>query len=340
MSSILRRSLGCGLVAIMIVTGSNAAAEGRSPTATPGPVASATLSSLPSGRVPQPPRAKAPLAIPAREKVAGFTFTAQQKGADWIGLVPSAKVAKAVSEGNRSALAGEACFTEDGSINGFGRGFSLDEEGADAESAWRPNLQPVLSMSAAFQRGQRPAVVAVHSERMAEEGGKVSLEVVDAWVDPVTRGVRLIARSSVPLELVSTLLGDTKVYAARESQSIHLVLVAPKEQKRTGNEGIFAIADSSVFHSACDHIRVTLKAERGQGATSNIISNVVLPSLDPRTPEETKPEAAREGRAAPAEARVRPMHVHASLAWGSRDKEPALTISAGWDSRERTALVF
>ena len=326
----LRTVVVLALAAFTIATVSDAAAEDRS-----GGASSASFASLPSGRVPLPPKSKAPAAIPGSEKVAGFFLSAGKGRADYATLVSSAKMAKQLTEGFRddASLVGEACFTED--QPGMRRG---DE----TEAAWRPDLQPMLAMNTSSQHGQRPTVTAVHSERIAEEGGRVSLEVIDAWVDPVSRGVRLIARSSVPLQLVSTLLGGTRVYAARESQSVHVVLVTPNVRRSSGQGGLFAIANESVFSSACDHIRATLKTEKGQGQTAGFVTNVELPSLEAKDAPEGKPDAAAgTGFGRPrVEARVRPIHVHASVTWPSRDKEPLLSVSAGWDSRERTTFVF
>lgn len=197
-------------------------------------------------------------------------------------------------------------------------------------------------MSPSPRGGQRASVTAVHSERIAEENGRVSLEVVDAWVDPNTRGVRLIGRASVPLELVSTVLGGTKVYAARDGQSVHVILVRPNDRKRSGRDPIFATADNTASTSSCDHIGVTVKVEKGQAQTATVISSVELPALTTKEPTEPRPDADGPTPSRPVlkEVRIRPVHVQASLMWASRDKEPALTISAGWDSRERTGVGF
>jgi hypothetical protein len=322
------------VVTATIAIGTSAHAEDRTTGAS-----SAAFATLPSGTVPLPPKGKAPAAIPGGEKVPGF-FIAGRKGGrnnDYVSVVGTAKLAKQVNDGTRddSSGAGDACFTEDQPQ----RRISADDT---EPRVWRSDLQPVLTMSTSVQRSQRPGVTAVHSERIAEEGGKTSLEIVDAWVDPVSRGVRLIARSSVPLELVSTLLGGTKVFAAKEGQNVHVVLLTPKTKRTSGQSGLFAIVDNSVVASSCDHMRAMMKTEKGQGQTASFISNVELPSLE-KEASEPKPDSANLSGAAArvrTEARVRPIHVHASVTWPSREKEPMLSVSAGWDSRERTAFVF
>jgi hypothetical protein len=182
-------------------------------------------------------------------------------------------------------------------------------------------------------------VTAVHSERIVEEGGRVTLETADAWVDPRSRGVRLIGRASVALAPIATLLGGTRVFAARDADgaSVHVVLVTARGP-RTLQEGTFAIVDANVSHTACDHMRVTIKAEKGQGHAASFVSNVLLPPLEgEKAPE---PKAAASPFGSRSEARLRPMHVSASVTWPSRDKDAFLSVSAGWDSRERTGLAF
>ena len=331
MSGVRGAALVLAFTALTIATVTDAQADDRSSGAS-----GAAFSTLPSGTVPLPPKAKAPSRIAGSEKVAGFVIAGRKGGGDYVTLVPNAKVAKQINDGTRddSSLAGEACFTEDrpGSRRGFG------DDDSDQPRAWRSDLQPALTLNASSSQGQHPSVTAIHSERIAEEGGNATLEVIDAWVDPVTRGARLIARASVPLELVSTLLGGTKVYAARESQSVHVILVTAKAHRTAGQGGLFAIADNNVASSGCDHIRATIKTEKGQGQTASFISNVELPSLEPKDAKE--PEAKPGTAQARPEARIRPIHVHASVTWPSREKEALLSVSAGWDSRERTAFVF
>ena len=38
------------------------------------------------------------------------------------------------------------------------------------------------------------------------------------------------------------------------------------------------------------------------------------------------------------ERRLRPMHVHAGVSWTSLDKEPIVTVTAGWEGQELTML--
>ncbi|MBS2011268.1 MAG: hypothetical protein JST00_00035 [Deltaproteobacteria bacterium] len=319
------------IVAVSLVIGGTAAAEAP---ATPAPAA-ATFSALPGGRVPVAPKGKAPVAIGAGERVPGFFVERQQGRADFVNLLGGAAQAKARSEGRGEHQAGDPCFTE--RTQSFGLGSSGDDE--EEPQTWHQTLQPSLFMSASSQHGSKPTVTAVHSERIAESGPTVSLEISDAWVDPVTRGVRSIARSSMPLQLVATMFGGDRVFAARDGETVHVVLIT-KDQSRS--RGLFAINDGRILNSACNHIRASMKAERGQGAAATFISQVELGPLDPSKDDEAKVDPKKDPfgalRRLRTEKRVRPIHIQSSLTWSSRDKEPILTVSAGWDAREQSGF--
>lgn len=323
------------VVAVTLTVASNAAAEAP---AVPAPAA-ATFSGLPGGRVPAAPKGKAPAFIPARESVAGF-FVEKGQGSrnnEFVNVVGSAAQVKSRSLGRGEHQPGDPCFTE--RQQSFGRGSSDDDE--EEITPWQTNLQPSLFMSTSTQHGQKPTVTAVHSERIAESGATVSLEIVDAWVDPMTRGVRQISRSSVPLQLVTTLLGGDRVFAARDGESVQVVLLTKDDNR---GRGLFAINDGRILNSACGHIRASLKAERGQGNAATFVANVELGPVDvPKEQEATKvdPKGDPFGvirRARMGEKRVRPVHIQSSVTWSGRDKEPVLTVSAGWDAREQTGF--
>lgn len=321
------------LVVSALAFASNAAAD--APATVPAPAA-ATFSGLPGGRVPPAPKGKGPTSIGAGERTAGIFLDRPQNGRgnnEYVNVVASPAAAKARNEGRGEHQAGDPCFTE--RQPRFGLGDSDDEE----DQPWHTTLQPSLFISTSFQHGNKPTVTAIHSERIAESGGTTTLEVVDAWVDPISRGVRQIARSSVPLQQVSTLAGGDRVMAARDGETIHVVLIT-KDQVR--NRGLFAINDGRILNSACGHIRASMKAERGQGNAATFISQVELGPVDVVKDAEPKIDPKKDPfgvlRRQRGEVRVRPVHIQSSVTWSTRDKEPILTVSAGWDAREQTTF--
>ena len=307
-----------------------------------GMIGVATLS---GGRLPAPPKGKKrPTVIPASERAPGFFFAKAKNGrrfADFTVLASSDARAKEIAEGRGfggEAAAHEACFAEEqANWAGFG-----DEE--DVERTWTAALQPQIMLNTAAGNG-RPRVQAVHSERLVQEpGGGVVLESADAWVDPLTRGARLIGRSTLPLTRVATVLGGSVVYAGKDERTVHVILTAPPnpDSSRRGTQ-LFAAVDGGLATSQCSYIRVPLETEKGQGRTATFVSELQLQTLTQEgkpVPEDRAkvqpPRAAPFVRTERLEHRFRPVHVHASVSWAARDKDAVLTVASGWDARERT----
>jgi hypothetical protein len=79
--------------------------------------------------------------------------------------------------------------------------------------------------------------------------------------------------------------------------------------------------------SGCTHLRVPLRVERGGAESVSILAAAELPPL-----ERGDARAAK----APAEVRMRPLRIHASVSWTSRDPAPVMTLSFGWEARARS----
>ena len=305
-----------------VVTASSAAAD--QPRAT-----DPMFSALPTGKVTSPPSAKAPGSIPAREKVAGFfpvVPSGQGPKTSYFVIASSEKLAKQMREGSGFGNDQTGCFSED-DVRGDGDGEPKE---------WRSQLQPMVTISVDRERGGG-TVQAIHLERIIEDGGRVALEMIDAWVDRQTRGARLIGRSTLPLALVKTVLGGGRVFAARDRDNVQLVFIEPQAEVRFGRQPLMAtVPGGGMAMSSCGHIRVPLKVEKGQGEAVTIMATLPLPSLEPRDHTQAKSASKSESTEGRDEARARPMHVHASVSWVSRDKEPIVSVSMGWEGRERT----
>jgi hypothetical protein len=193
----------------------------------------------------------------------------------------------------------------------------------------------------------------------------MTLESVDAWVDPATRGARLIGKSSLPLKLVRTPVFGLKVYAARDERPdgkrlVQFIVVRPKTTSANGRtsqmwsmrqEGIVA------HSSGCGHARLALPADAKSGETATFVATVVLPALDGSgTPSVTKVEPKAEAKDAKPrpvaffpgmkrgsgvegenerEVRTRMLHVQVSVSQTSREKEPLVSVSSSWGGREQ-----
>ena len=101
---------------------------------------------------------------------------------------------------------------------------------------------------------------------------------------------------------------------------------------------IFSVVDTNVSHSPCDHTRVVITSEKGQGHSASFVSNVQLASTEET--DATQPPA-KPGVPPRTEVRFRPIHVNASVTWPSREKERCLRgLGLARTERRRLALGF
>ena len=320
---------------------------------TPRPI----LTSLPESRLTPIGRNKAPASIGAQEKVSGFylssppTYSKAQK-ATYVMVFPSKAAFEETFHGKRrSVLAAE----------GEESCFSISQGGEDGsmEIAFQASSTPMLNMAAtrelvAYSTGSM--VRAVRAERFVPgDGQNASLDITDAWVDPVSRGVRLIRRASIPLSRVTAGAGGLEVYAARDGQSaVELVVRSTSSDPRRprASAPMTVVGASTVATSSCSHTRVRLKIEKNGGDMVTVQGEVSLPSNDEPaavTPAlDIPPETHRGvltgifgGHGGPKlrDLRLRQVRISGSTSWTSTDPEPLLAVSMTWLGRERRMQV-
>ncbi len=238
---------------------------------------------LAAGHVSTLPTAKTPASIAAREKVPGF-FPVRQKfssdvpvSARHITIATEQKQADAIREGSGSGneLEVGACMSEQQQS-----GHSEDDD-VDVEAhEWTMDQMREVNLWPKSKNNEQGGVSAVHSEKLVETNGQVSLESVDAWVDPVTLGARLIGRASLPLTLVGSAVGGVKVYAARDERGpgarfVQFVVVRPATASSARSGTMMAIRqDGANAHgNGCGHLRITLVV----GATNYDSALVIAP---------------------------------------------------------------
>ncbi len=339
MSRLVRAAAVAALpIASLLGSGHADAAPPVTALVSPPPVTA--FSTLPSGKVPQPPKKK-PFAVGAHERVAGF-FLAQQGENHQATMVAGSRQeldrimgrAKPSPDGEDQDTR-EFCFSE-GREN---HRVDVNAPSAERKSTfeWAGHMQPFVGLYA--QSGRH--VEALHREHLVDEGGgKATLDIVDAWVDAVTRGARLIGKSKLAMQLVTTAPGNIQVFAARDEGRVHVVVVEPKSTARRW-QGIINTSAEGINQSSCRHSRVTLAAERGSAETTTFL---VTAELGPAEAD-TKPEgpSAEDDSSAPQgfeRVRSRPLHIHASVSWASLEKEPIMSVSVGWEARDRTDNSF
>jgi hypothetical protein len=251
---------------------------------------------LPSGKMPVPPPPKQkPASIPAREQVPGLYVVSQKFGADTpvsarhVTVVGDAKAAERIKSGAGFGPQDSrgACLME--SPARFGAFDPEHRPEWDGNQSWQVNLWMKT------KDNPEAGVAAVHVERLVDQNGTVALESIDAWVDPSTRGARLIGRSTLPLKLVGSAIGGVKVYAARDrsdaGERVQFV-VARDMQTFSGHMATMMALrqDGRSSHgSGCGHLRVSVAAGENGGESAVVLAPVILPPL-PRTKDGDAPE--------------------------------------------------
>ncbi|MCW5831420.1 MAG: hypothetical protein KIS78_03050 [Labilithrix sp.] len=325
-----------------------------------------TFSELPAGRLSVPSK-KRPSAVSARESVPGiFVVTpryAYGAGRRYVSISADARVAAAQKSGG-GWDASQSMPT--GCVSQLHRSRLSFVEGDDGDGEWDENLATELQAFAKTADNPSSGVTAIHSERLVEQGGSVTLESVDAWVDPATRGARLISKASLPLKLVREPAFGMKVYAGRDERPdgkrfVQFVVVRPEGPHMDRTSQVWAMRqEGSLTHSSgCSHQRVAIAVDASNGETATVVATVVLPAADaargapsppPVTPAPTTaaspPPRAFFGKPgdAPAgfkeiELRTRVMHIQVSVSKTTREKEPLVSVSSSWGGREQTDRV-
>lgn len=320
---------------------------------------------LPGGHATAPPESAPPNSIPAHEKVPGFfvatpSFPNRFKGSvkrgakpsagpSYVMVVATADRAKRVESGNFGDSRedeGGPCFSQEHNIE---RSFSKrsappvpdsdDEDDDDSAKPAIPDWSEGLSGSAAIsvktENNPNAGVTAVHSERFVNDGGSARIEIVDAWVDPATKGVRKIASSALPLKLLGSARG-LEVYAAREERektnAVHFVVVPSSDTPNGRAESLVAMLGDgrNMTSSSCSHLRFALAA--GTGAADSALLRTTLRLPDREAGERSDADGEKR-------ARVREAAVQLGISQTKRDAQPILSLTFGWAGRETTQVV-
>lgn len=378
----LRTTATFGVIGASLVLSNLALADGAnaSAPATASAASTPAYSALPSGSMTPPPKDKAPVRVPKTEHVEGFAVADPPKrqlgeGGKITNVVvfASASDAQDYTAGKPGAFFGgrgsvdNVCFARRSQ-----RGF-VDE----GSSEWAFDMEPTSRISAPWKppppppKGQKPVagkssfspslgemeVTAVHQEHFVAEGNKARIETTDAWIDPVTHGVRLIARSTLALERIGTAQGVT-LFAARGDKALHVVARrekpsdTPEHPPSSSREFRMANlmrmplmvqkSDGQTDASQCGFAHVSLKTSKGNAEMATFETQAIF--VD--TPDPKKNEKAndtedvlkamiRPQQDEEPEVRLRPLRATVSSTWGSKDKEPVISVSFGWAGRER-----
>ncbi len=295
-----------------------------------------TYADLPLGTIAPPPPAgkNAVHWVAGHERAPGFHTVPMPNvgGGTGVEIFASADDAKASKNGESSTSAG--CFSE-------------------AHYHFREPEWSLGEARAMVWTGGGDRTRIFHSERLVEaEGGeRATLEVVDAWIDGVTRGAKVVSKSSVPLVRVGGVLDDLQVYAAREESAkgkfVHVVVKRNTPQILAAFPFMVERTNRAV-QGSCTHARVTLRADDPSGDLAIVKTSVRLPEKDkPDATPAPSPKNAKDERSAEeallasptVEVRARELEVQLGTSQTSQDKTPVFTVSFGWSAREQRSDV-
>jgi hypothetical protein len=330
---------------------------------------------LPQGRVSAPPAAaERPASIPRTESVAGFFVAAPRSAqvpprqptpsrfnAKTFTSVPgssgipspvtplivagSPAAADAGRNGVASAEEPKACLGQATSFPG-----AVAALAGPLAGEWS-NLTAQVGILA---RGPG-SVVAIHAERVVEDGGFVRLESTDAWLDPTTRGTRLIGKTSLPLRLVASEPGGFDVLAGRDERPdgkriVQFVVRRRKDAPLPAVHGAFGLAllatrvdgtGALPTTTGCSHFRIPMPVAPNSAETATIQLSAVLPPLAPgeRSSATPAPDFGVPSTVSTREVRTRPLHLHFGVSQLASEREPLLAVSASWAGREQLQRV-
>ncbi len=290
------------------------------------------FASLPAGTLSTPP-ASAPARIGAQEHAEGFVVMAGPPTSQLV-VVASGKAKGATSGFDFSKFPRDTCYAN------VTRGRGMFDDNLPQQ--WPEDLEaPAMLQGSAI--GGVPKVQAMHAERLVIDGERAVLETRDAWVDPLTRGARLVKKTDLPMARVASLVGGVSVFASRSEGRVQFVVHAPK-RGQSGGWGAGLLAERSDGESAnsqqCDHLRVALSATKGDADTATVQLQAVLSDEPSQTRQAQELQAMPQAPGRMRELRVREMAVHLSSSWLSKDPAPVLSVVAGWRSRERREQSF
>lgn len=339
-------------VGVLILAGLGGVAHGGS----------LSLDGLPVAEVDAVPR-EAPDDVPASEHTPGIhpALPPQSaggfggvEGSQYVNLFPSEDEAEEHRSGGLGAVFRKAMDHIDEAAGGIEPGppcfvVAHDWHMRGDDVRWppsyeaRPSVHGVIKGTPAAQQYPNIGVRAVRRERLEVTKEQAALEVIQAWVDAGTLGVREISRSTMPLIEVAKGPGDVAVYAAKSKKGdgVHFVVGLPRRKGRSlmhVGRHVQIFAGDTSGHSDCGHARLSLRARPGFGEQALVQVEVVV--AEPPPPGDGG-GAPTPGEPAPIrEMRLRNLAVHLAVSQTASDEGIVPTVSFGWVGRERRQEVY
>ncbi|MEJ7734079.1 MAG: hypothetical protein WKG00_33405 [Polyangiaceae bacterium] len=241
-----------------------------------------TWASIPRASIPAPPSHDgAPSALASTEQVSGFSVENNGTAGS-----PRVRAFVETTPARRSCLANDVDY---------------------ATSA-----DPTLRDRTTVAHMRLGVVTALRAERLVVEGKSASLEITDLWIDPRSRGLRIIQSERLPLAVLARGPGGADVYGYRDA-SDQLWAVVPMSTRATAVD-----SDGEQSLGDCGHARLSA----GQSG-----AQVALGWNEPPPKADTPPEARFP----------RQLLVTVTASRSSRDRQPVVSVVMAL-TPERTAL--
>jgi hypothetical protein len=308
-----------------------------------------SFANLPAGHVAPPPR-NSPKLVAGREAVAGFVVVPpppeqQQRmarygeGYNAAYLFPDPERARQFLNSRSVDRTPGVCFTEADPNAMSDDDDSNGSPPSQSAAEWSPSATSQTTFQWRGGDGQA-AVHAVHSEAFVLEGeGRGSLRIVDAWVDPRTRGVRLIGRSTLPLVRIFSGPNGLELYAARDGTAAQVVVRAgggggPDDPARAELLNLAAILpDGSVTSSDCGHMRFMLRPSPGDAQMATLQSVAFLRPFGSEAAPSPLAASVEQTATPPQDVRRRLFQLSVSASQSTVDPRPVLSIAIAWLGR-------
>lgn len=150
--------------------------------------------------------------------------------------------------------------------------------------------------------------------------GKPELEIVDAWVDMTSGGMREERRTHIPLVAMGKGPSGYSVYGFRSDGKVHAVFPTPQRFAFVDSFGKLGFVD-------CQHTRLTLDPALNTGSLVRVAGLIQLHQSAAKAPVPGQ-------RAAAQPVLYRGIEATVSVSKIKRDREPLLSVTVAWNEDE------
>jgi hypothetical protein len=158
------------------------------------------------------------------------------------------------------------------------------------------------------------------------ESGKPELEITDGWVDMTTGGIREERTTHISLTPIGKGPAGYVVYGFRSENKLHVVFPTPARF-------VFVDAFGKLGFAGCGHARLVLDPAASNGSLVRVAGTI-------EPPKSTSKKLSSNSKPPTAPPVFRGIEASVSVSRTKRDKEPLLSVTAGWSEDAPPLPVF